>query len=197
MSDQNKQEEPKKRSAGERLDDLENAVMSLFQLSDNITRDILTIKEALKLLNNKVDAMAKASVSGEQFSDDVLKRIMIENNCAELASKVNAMIEQGFLVSEGEVSENSFVVGEEVDNDGKVLNPRLQFVFQALKPELKEKLLGVKTGDTATITDVLKFHVSESYRIQQPQAPAEEAAAPVEPTTDTQAAPEPAPSQSN
>lgn len=204
MADQNNSAEPKKRNATERLEDLENASMSLFHLNDNLVRDVTALKEALRLLDNKVNAITKASVAGEELSDAVLSRIMIENNVDELAQKVLSLVQQGTLVAEEQVSENAFVVGKELDSEDKVINPRLQFALQALKPELRAKIVGAKPGDTLKIQENLKFLVSESYSIQQPQASAPETA-PNDAAAPAEAAPsdapvtqsEPTPAQSN
>lgn len=187
------QPQPKKQSATQRLDNLEGAAQSLFQLSDSLVKDLLDIKKALQLLNNKVDALAKAAVAGEEPNDEVLNRIMIENNIADLSQKVANMVEQGFLINEEEISDNAFVVGKELDGEDKVINPRLQFAVRALKPDMQTKLIGAKKGAVLQIQDNLKFHVLESYKIQQPQAPAPETteATPVAPVD--QAISEPTP----
>lgn len=170
MSDQNKKQGDN-RSASQRLSDLENAVMSLFNVNDNLASDVMTLKNALKLLDNKVNSIVKASAAGEPLTDAVLTRIMVENNVAELTQKVTNMVEQGFLIAEEQVSESSFIVARELTDKDEVINPRLQFALKALSPELQTKLLGVKVGETLTVKEGLKVKLLESYRIQQPNAP--------------------------
>lgn len=168
------------RSAAQKIADLENAVMSLFNVADNLAKDLTTVKNALKLLNNKVASIVKASTTGEEISDEVLDRLMIENNCEELAQKVTNMVTQGIVVAEEQVSENSFVVVSEMDDSEKIVNPRLQFALKALSAELQAKLLGAKAGDVLLLEEgKLKVKVLESYKIQEPQLtppPAAEAA---------------------
>lgn len=189
MSDQNKKQGDN-RSATQRLSDLENAAMSLFNVNDNLARDVMTLKEALKLLDNKVNSIVKATASGEPLTDAVLTRIMTENNVAELAQKVTNMVTQGFIVAEEQVSENSFIVASELNDKDEVVNPRLQFALKALSPELQSKLLGVKVGDTLSIKEGLKVKLLESYSIQEPKAP-ETPALTVAPTeTPAEAVPE-------
>lgn len=158
------------RSATQRLGDLENAVMSLYNVLDNLTRDFMVLKDALKLLDNKVNSIVKASTNNEPLTDEVLDRIMVENNVAELTQKVNNMVLQKIVAPETQVSENSFVVGSESDNDGKVVNPRLQFALKALAPEVQEKIKGVSVGDTVNFEGKLNFKVLESYTILPPPA---------------------------
>lgn len=178
MSDQNKKPSDN-RSATQRIQDLENAVMSLFNVNDNLARDVMTLKEAIKLLDNKVNSIVKASTAGEPLTDAVLTRIMVENNVAELAQKVTNMVSQGFLQAEDQVSENAFVVGSEHSEDGTVINPRLQFALKAVTPETQAKLLGMKVGDTLKNQEgKMNFKLLESYKIVIPQeaAPAAPAA---------------------
>lgn len=186
------------RSASQKISDLENALMALYQTADNMARDVMTIKEAIKLLGNKVNSIVQASAGGEQLTDAVISRIMIENNCEELAQKVKAMVAQGVLVSQDQIADDSFVVGSEINEQGETVNPRLQFAVYSLSPkEVQDKLKGSKVGDTVSFEEgKLRFQVSEIYQIQQPQAPAQEAAPaeqPAAPESDQAAAPADAP----
>lgn len=187
------------RSATQKIADLENAAMSLYQAVDNMARDITTLKEAIKLLGNKVDSIVKATSRGEALTDEVLSRIMVENNVEELSQKVKVMVAQGVLAPQEQVGEDSFVVGSELNENNEVVNPRLQFALFALQPEIREKIKGSKPGDVLTLQEgKLKFKVLETFQIQEPNAPesaevaadAAEAAAEAAPTSDT-----PAPAQ--
>jgi hypothetical protein len=200
MSNESNQSAPQKLSASQRLENLENGLASLFQLNDKLIKDVTDVSKALQLLNNKVNAITQASLAGEQPSDEVLDRIMSQNNVDDLSKKVSDLVQQGFLVSEEEISDNAFVVGQELEISGsgeeKVVNLRLQFAVKTLNPEVQAKLLGSKIGQKVEINKNLKFLVSESYRIQSPQAPAPEATPEVA-VTDTSATSESTPAQSN
>lgn len=162
------------RSASQKIGDLERAMMQLYQTADAMARDLGTVKDAIKLLGNKVDSIVKASQKGEAITDEVISRIMIENNCEELKQKVTIMQAQGILAPQEQIGADSFVVGAELNDAGETINPRLQFALYALSPELQEKLTGAKVGDTLTLQEgKLRFKVLESYQIQQPEAPAE------------------------
>ncbi len=160
------------RTAVQKIADLENAVMQLFHINDTLARDLMTLKEGLKLLDNKVNSIVKATSAGEPLTDAVLSRIMVENNVEELSKKVSSMVDQGFLVKEDQVSENSFVVGSEEDEDGVVKNPRLQFALKALNPNYQAKLLNKLSGEVVSFEEgKLRFKILESYSIQEPKAP--------------------------
>lgn len=169
---QQQQQPPKQRNASQRLDDLERGLMALYHTADNMARDIMTIKEAIKLLGNKLDAVVKASSRGENLNDEVIAKIMVENNVEELKQKVTNLVNQGVLVAAEEISLNSFVVGKEIGDDGSVANPRMQFVVSALQPEVRDKFPGAKVGQTLDLQEgKWKFTVDEIYAIVTPQAP--------------------------
>ena len=173
-----------KRSASERIENLENGLVSLYQTADNMARDLNMVKDALKLLGNKLDSVVKAASNGEVITDEVVSRYMIENNVA-------AMVDQGILVDQAQAEDNSFVVGKEVDDAGKVVNPRIQFVLNRLDKALQDKIKGSKKDDVLTLQEgKLKFQILELYSIQNPK-PAEAAkpALSVVTPTDPQSAP--------
>jgi hypothetical protein len=168
-----------KRNASQRIEDLERALMSLFQTCDNMARDLTLVKDAVKILGNKVDAIAKAA----GISDDTISAIMVENNVAELKGKVDTLVSSGVLVLTDTAGDSSFLVGSEINEEGTVVNPRLQFALSALQGELQEKLKGSKAGDVITLQEgKLKFQVQEVYNIQTPTTSEE---APAETTTET------------
>lgn len=164
-----------KRTASQRIDDMERGLMALYQTADNMARDMMTIKEAIKLLGNKLDSVVKASARGETLSDEVIAKIMVENNVEELKEKVTNLVTQGVLAAEEVVGPNSFVVGREIAEDGSIANPRMQFVVSALAPDVRDKFPGAKAGETLTLQEgKWKFEVQEVYAIQTPQQAAPE-----------------------
>jgi len=170
------------RSASQKIGDLENAMMALYQTADNMARDLNTLKEAIKLLGNKIDSIVKATVAGEPLSDEVISRIMVENNIEELKNKLKIMVGQGILTPSEQVAEDSFLVGADINDAGEVVNPRLQFALYAIKPpELQQKFLGARVGDVLNLQEgKLKFKVAEVYQIQKPKPPEAAPAAPAE-----------------
>jgi hypothetical protein len=132
----------------------------------------MTLKEAIKLLDNKLSSVVKASTNGEPLTDDVISRIMTQNNVDELEQRVRTMVERGNLIKEEQVSENSFLVGLELGDDDSIFNPRLQFVLRALSPNFQAKLLGGKAGDVFLLEEgKARFKLLESYSIQEQPAP--------------------------
>ena len=201
------QQQPQKPTASQRIDSLENGLGALFQTADNLARDMMIVKDAIKLLGNKLDAVVKLSNRevSQNINDDAIAKIMIENNVADLKEKVTGLVSQGVLVASEEITDNSFVVGEELDNDGNVVNPRLQFALNAINEDLKTKIKAAKIGEAILLQEGKSlFKVLESYSIQQPQpAPAQEqspaASQPADsaPAQDQSAAPAPAPADAS
>jgi hypothetical protein len=196
------------KTAAERLNDLEKALVSFYQTFESLGKDTNTIREAVKLLGNKVDALAKANIAGETPTDETLSKIMIDNNVEELKGKVAGLVTAQVLVPTDIIGDtNSFVVGRELAADSdKVVNPRLQFSLTALAKDVGDKLKGHLVGDIITIQEgQVRFEVLEAYTIQTPPqaaptAPTPAATAPAEDTTaaasadaSTDATPETAP----
>ena len=192
MSDnQETQKTADNRSASQKIQDLENAMIALYQTADNIARDLNTVKDAIKLLGNKIDSIAKAQLSGEQPTDEVISRIMTENNIEDLKNKLKVMVAQGILTPTEQIAEDSFIAGADINEAGETVNPRLQFALYAIRPpELQQKFLGARVGDVLNLQEgKLKFKVAEIYQIQKPK-PAEAApVAPAETSAPAEAAP--------
>lgn len=162
-----------KRSAGQRLDDLENAMLSSLQAVDQMAKESQVIKEAVKLLGNKLDATIKvAGEKGITINDDEIAAKMVENNAADLKARVTGLCDNGVLTAQDTISDTSFVVGREVDSTGKVVNPRLQFAVKAVPEAYQAILAGKKAGDLVVFEEgKLSFEVLESYEIRSPQQP--------------------------
>lgn len=165
----------KKLNASQRLETLEVQNQELVAAFNNMARDFQIMREAIKLMGNKLDAVQKAA----GVSDDQVSALMIDNNAAELKEKVDGFVAQGVLQAAESVTEQTFLVGQEVNDDGAVVNKRIQFATGALKPELREKLLGCKVGDKVQFSEgTLLLEINEIYAIVSPEAPqtADEAA---------------------
>jgi hypothetical protein len=158
---------PKARTASQRLDDLEKGLMGIYQGADGIARDTTTLKEAVKLLGNKLDAIVKVINAAGTLDDDSIAKVMVQNNVDELKGRVDNLVTAGNLVLTAEpIDEKTFVVGREVNDQGEIVNPRLQFVVNGLQKELQPKLVGRTAGDLVEFQEgKLKFEILETYTI--------------------------------
>jgi len=169
-----------KRTAGQRIEDLERVASGLYHSLDQISRENGMLKDAVHLLDNKVRAIVEAIKNSGQvvdLSDDNLAKIMLGFRVDELKTKLNGLLAQGILKASETIAEESFVVGEEVDTAGTVVNPRVQFALSAIDPNLRDKLKGSKAGDLVELAEgKWRLRVLEVYAIVPPET--EEAAAP-------------------
>jgi hypothetical protein len=163
------------RSASQKITDLENATLSLLQTTQNLVRDVMTLKETAKLLNNKTSSIAQAVVGGELPTDAVLTRIMVGNNVADLEKKTQELVASGTLAPQDTVGDNSFIVGSEIGDDGTTVSPRVQFALSNIKEgqaDVAAKFTGAKAGDTIDFgPGKFKFQVNQIYSIQDPTSP--------------------------
>jgi exo-beta-1,3-glucanase (GH17 family) len=154
---------------------LEQGLMALYQTADNMARDLITMKEALKLLGNKMDSVVQVISKGETLNDENISKAMVENNVADLKEKVAQLVSNGVLVASETVEANSFIVGEEVEDSGKVINPRIQSIVSAFEDSVKSKIVGAKVGQLVEVKEgKAKLNIQEVYAIQVP-APEQEA----------------------
>ena len=181
--------EENKKTATERLEVLENTANSIIQAIQplaNMAQDLMALREATKLLNNKLDAVVKSINAGTALTDENLGQLMTENNAKELQDKVTKMVTDGLLAATDTVSKDSFVVISEADETGKVVNPRMQFLLSALQnEEIKAKLEGATVGANIPVGDKgASLNVLEAYNIVVPQAQAPEATTADAPASD-------------
>lgn len=162
------EQKAKKPNASQRLETVEVNVQELLAYLNNLSRDFQVMREAVKLLGNKLDAVQQAT----GVTDDQVAALMIQNNVKELQEKVQGYVDQGTLVKSEESNERSFLVGKEIDDDGKVLNERVQFAAGAMRDELRAKVMGKKVGDKVQFSEgTLSLEITEIYEIKPPSAP--------------------------
>lgn len=178
-----------KKTATERLEDLEktmNQLLQFLQPLELLTRDVTSLKEDLKQLSNKQEALIKALSANGHVTEDAVQKLVVEGNAKELIGKVTQLVAQGVFSPSDTVTNDSFVVINEADSEGNVINPRIQFLVSNLQnDEVRGKLGSAKVGDNLPVGDKgFSLNVLESYDVITPTAPeavapaAEQAAAP-------------------
>jgi hypothetical protein len=109
------------------------------------------------------------------------------------------MVASGLLAATNTVGKESFVVINEVDPSGKIVNPRMQFLLSALQhEEVRSKLDGAKVGDKIAIGDQgAVINLLEAYTVnnQNAASPVAEVST-AEAATDSNQAPASAPEAS-
>lgn len=113
----------------------------------NIARENEILKDALQLLHEKLDAVIILQNRGLPLNDGNINEAVVEMKENSLKERVTEMLNQGSIKPTEVVGEDSLIVSRELSKEGKVENPRLQFLVGRLVDELKVKFVGKKVGD--------------------------------------------------
>lgn len=142
------------KNAAQKLEALEQAFVRQNQQITILADEIDRLRETVVALNKRLNASIQAGEQGN-MSNESVNKIILGENMKELESKVNFLVEQGVLVrnDEAEISDKTFVVGREVDAQGNVTNPRVQFAISTVDPSVKDKFLSRKAGDVIAFSE--------------------------------------------
>lgn len=185
------------RTATQKIEDLEKVVTMLYQATQQtITRvdalttlqgDMSLVKDALKILNKKTEAIIQTASPETGITIASVSGLVIKMNVEDLTAQVASYVANGHLTAAEEVSDNSYLVAEELNQDGTVANPRIQFRLDSQDESTTAALKGKKAGDVISFGENrFSAKILEIYSIVEPKAP--EAAAPA-PEAPAQAAP--------
>ena len=170
MENQNTQQPKKPMTASERLDAIELGFKMLDSGLADLFQNAEVIRQAIKLLDNKVNSMVKAVNNGEPLTEEVLERIMKDNFATELKQKVEDLKTKGELSDAEYIEADSFVVLKQIASEGgAVIDPRFQAPVSRLSEEVKSLLMGKKVGDLVSLTEAEQALVLEIYKIMTMQ----------------------------
>jgi len=113
----------------------------------NIARENEILKDALQLLHEKLDAVITLQNRGLPLNDSNINEAVVEMKENSLKERVTEMLQQGSIKPVEVVGEDSLIVSRELSKEGKVENPRLQFLVGRLVDELKTKFVVKKVGE--------------------------------------------------
>lgn len=206
-----------KRNATQKIEDLEKVATMLYQAVAQLQQvvqglsgavgEVPLIKEAIKLLNRKSDAIIQAAKAESGISAQAVSAGVTAMNVDEMKGQVQGYLANGSITPDApEVAGNSFIVAEEYNSDGTMANPRVQFRVDSQDKETTAVLIGKKVGDTVSFgPNRFDAKILEIYTLPEPKpaaptlaavpdAPAQEAQAPAAtpdaaPAEATQAAP--------
>lgn len=165
-----------KRNPSQKIEDLEQAVFSIYQTLNVMGRDLEIIKEAIKLLGTQANASMRAAERGIPATHANVDELATEIKIEGMIKIVKDMISNNIITPSETITEESFVVGRDLDKDDStiVTNPRNQFAMQAVQPEARAKLIGLKAGDVIQLTEGYnKLEVLEVYQVGVPTPAAE------------------------
>ena len=162
---------PPPMTAAQKLEALENMFMTQNNQIEILADEIDQLRSQLVAVNKRLNATIQAGDQGAVSSDSINK-IILSDNMKELESRITFLAEQGVLVrnDEAEVTDKTFVVGREIDTEGNVTNPRVQFAVQSVDPELKKQITGKKAGDVVAYSESQdSLEITEVYDIVDPK----------------------------
>lgn len=158
-----------KRTVGQKIDDLERAMINAYQMMNNMAQDLQASKEATDLLGLKTQAIIETLESGSAVTNDAIVARLQVYRMERMAQDVKNLETRGILVRAEAAGERSFIVGRDLSKDGSgtVVNPRMQFVVAQLpEDETRAKFNGAKAGDILVFSeDKNRFEIQEIYTI--------------------------------
>lgn len=189
-----------KRTATQRIEDLEKVVTMLYQTGTQhknaldsllpLRGELNMVKDVLKILNKKTEAMIQVSAPETGVTVKSVSDLVVKMNVLELQEQVSEYVKNGHLLPADEVTALSYVVCEESHKDGTIANPRIQFRLDSQAESLVEAMKGKKVGDTVSFgEDKFDAKILEVYSLVEPSATDTKTL----PATEETAAPVPAP----
>lgn len=152
------------KGAMERIDELEKLVPNL----------ITAINEAVSKLDARLNDLSEVvEVIGDKTGREEVVKLLGErreqrdrDNAAKAQEALQKAVEAGVAVAVETVEEKSLLVGVEYDTEGKPVPPaRVQLMFNQIKPEVREKLLGKAPGTKVDTPSGGTFEVLEIFNI--------------------------------
>jgi len=132
----------------------------------NLSREKDVLNDALQLMHSKTNSIVALLKEGKALTDENIEEKVVEIRENDLKNKITELVENGYAEPSDETSEKSLIVARELNKDGGVENPRIQFLVSTLIEDLKEKFLGKKVGDfISNGEDKLDMEILEIYNI--------------------------------
>jgi hypothetical protein len=162
-----------KPKASERLSAIENMLVptqrrvgEMEMILFNLSRENEILKDALQLLHEKLESVIALANEGKSLSNENINEKVVMLKEQALKDKVQDLVNAGQIESAEEVTNNSLVVARELNKDGTVENPRIQFLTSRLIEELQNKFVGKKVGELVKgEEDKLDLEIMEIYDI--------------------------------
>lgn len=180
--------EAKKVKASERLSAIESTLVptqrrvgELEMIVFNLSRENDILKDALQLLHEKLESVIALSNEGKSLSNNNINEKVVMLKEQALKDRVDDLVNAKQITAAEEVTDNSLVVARELNKNGTVENPRIQFLTSRLVEELQNKFIGKKVGELIKgEEDKLDLEIMEIYNVTINELGAEQAEQAVE-----------------
>lgn len=133
-----------------------------------LAEEIDKLRDLMVGVGRRVNATIQAAEQGP-ISNDSVNNLIVLDNIKKLEAQVKQLTDMGVLTTGSTITELTFVVGRELDAEGKVTNPRLQLATASASEEFKKTILGKKVGDVILVNETsgVSFELTEVYDIKQ------------------------------
>ena len=133
-----------------------------------LAEEIDKLRDLVVGVGRRVNATIQAAEGG-QITNDSVNNLIVQDNVKKLEAQVKQLVDMGVLTTGSTVTETSFVVGRELDTEGKVTNPRLQLAASTASETFKHLLIGKSAGDIILVDaeNNISFELIELYDIKQ------------------------------
>jgi hypothetical protein len=150
-------------------DSFRTTLIEMTKSKDSISINTVDVRNLNSLINGIMNTLVKKGVT----TLEEIKQYTVENTTKHLTDQLNFMVSEGMLSMIEEIEQDSFVVFEEIDGEGKILSPRVQIAMNTLPPEERSKLLAKKAGETVQIMEGSpeQLRILEVYRPKKIVAP--------------------------
>lgn len=152
-------------SSKERLDNLEKQVQTmtdsinaLIDANRTLTLQLASVSMNLNgqitqnnTLRSELKALVEIVANKEELSLEAIKAKVIAASVAQLENNVKILKDKNLLVDTEEVAADSFIVAQQQDEKGNIVNTRIQFLLSELDTESQLKILSKKAGETANM----------------------------------------------
>lgn len=167
---QQKAQEGKQLTASQRIEALEASFTAQAQNIQAVAQEIDALRQTMTAIARRLNATIQAGEQGS-VNNEAVKNLLVEENIRELEDKVKFLVENKVLEEDTkeEVHKRSFLIGRELDEDKKVINPRMQFAVSSLTDEAQKKVLGKKVGDLISdfSGDGIDLEISKVFAIAE------------------------------
>ena len=154
----------------QQLNNLIRAITAQQQSIMSLADEIDKARELTLGVARRLNAAISAAESGP-LSHDSVNGFIVNQNIKSLENQVDLMVKEKVLEPKNsEIEQADFIVGQESDSEGKITNPRLQFLLSELaadenSKEFAAKLLGKKAMDTVEYNEKTNFTIMEVYKV--------------------------------
>ena len=127
-------------------------------------------KQKVSITTESMAAIVRLIRDGTEFTEANMSLAVSLNQEDRLIQQTQEMIEYGVLKEAESIAEkDSYIVGTEEDEKGKLITRRSQFPLSKLTTEFQEQFIGKKVGETIKLKEGNVIKITRIYDIVEPE----------------------------